>query len=504
MPLDNTSLSSQAMAGAYARRDMSHAQPRPPISNTGVTSGQASETPSSKGVFRDRADAALAAIRKVTPLAPRRKSRAVPLTPDAADFLGSFRWDWWQFTLPNPVTGKGRMDDMSPRERAESLESLMDFGISIGLRAKPVKGGANGYRAGTPFALKVSDKGGVLTVYSGHRTNMPGVSITGGHGACHGIAEQAKARFGQLLLARADVSVDMTFPGAYEQIRLMSELFARDRGIRTKESGTIEEGRTFYLLTDAAQLRIYQKDLERVASGELKIEDADPDLIRVEFVFRPQSRAKRAFSDMSPAQMIRAVHWTRLYAGTLGQLVGALPEGTVIPIQRLERDAEAELSEDARLAHMRFQWGGIMCAHAVRELEESGVDLMGVDLDEVISARAGDMFGRLLRGSDQLARSIERCILVPRMSAEDLTADAMRFAADYEAESSRAMSDAERMIEHVRKRSAPARYRQMREEAYRRNAARYAAEEAERMRARAWRRAGFSSPPVDQRRRAAA
>ena len=58
---------------------------------------------------------------------------------------------------------------------------------------------------------------------------------------------------------------------------------------RVIESDT---GRTFYWGKGEASVKVYQKDLERVADGKLAVEDADPHLVRVEFGFRP-NRTRR-------------------------------------------------------------------------------------------------------------------------------------------------------------------------------------------------------------------
>lgn len=295
MPLDNSdqiSLSQKAIAA----RDASHRDP----------AGVAEDLPDPRIVTRGSFSA--------NPLSRKAKSeRAESTHPALSDLLGQFFFDWYQVTLPNR---EGKASCMvGGAEEADAIGAALDWARTNGLHPGRIGGGHNGYRAALPFTDGPESAEPVFRINSGSTGGlMPNLMLTGGHGACSRLAPALQKAFQGARLSRADAALDWSQPGLWDALHRMAKTLAKSNaklgGVRTIESDT---GRTFYLgsRTSTVSLRVYEKDRERAAKGVIDAADIDPDLIRIEWTFRPQSKSKAGMAKLSPGQMIRSSVWAR-------------------------------------------------------------------------------------------------------------------------------------------------------------------------------------------------
>lgn len=276
-----------------------------------------------------------------------RRSRAKATTPEMLDFMSRFFFDYMTVTIKNSIDGTGLKPGLSdvpatqadyntlargPTNRPEwlaaneheapALEALTDFVVAVGGLYKRSEGESRqGYKVGFQFAAHPTQGKAFLTLKGGHRRNMPAMEISGGNGECARVAPKVREHLGPQLVSRADVSIDISHVGLFEELhKHLAEQSHRLRGVQPPELfGDEERGQTLrwlYHLGDDARgkpryrnrgvwMRVYQKDLERVASGMINSAAADPHLVRVEFVFVHDEREGKArLGVMSPADMI--------------------------------------------------------------------------------------------------------------------------------------------------------------------------------------------------------
>lgn len=330
MPLDNTkthetaSLSERARAAMHADRDRSrapadagHAPPDPRIVTRGSFSGKQLKT---RG----------------------KPVRAVASDPALALLLDQAFFDWFQVTLPN---AEGRAAcNVGGAEEAAAISAAFDWARSQGLHPGRICGGHNGYRAALPFTEGPETVEAIFRVNSGSTGGlMPNLMLTGGHGACARLAPILQKAFPGARLSRADAALDWSQEGLFDDLLAMARLLGMGNkklgGVRLIESDT---GRTFYLgsRTSTVSLRIYEKDRERAARGVIDAADIDPDLIRIEWTFRPQSKSKAGMAGLTPAQMIRTSVWARDFMSR----AAAIMEVT----DRVERLNKQEVTREVR------------------------------------------------------------------------------------------------------------------------------------------------------------
>ena len=329
MPLDNpaknpASLTEQLMASVRQRRDMS---------STPFLDGERPEDPRivTRGSFSRK------------PLKPKAKSETPDSTcADLSELLGEFFFDWFQVTLAN-AQGEASCI-VGGREEEAAVDAAMRFAVANGLHPGRIGGGHNGYRAALPFTNGPESSEGVFRINSGSSGSlMPNLMLTGGHGACAHLAPLLQAAFPDARLSRADAALDWSQEGLFDDLLAMARRIARGNrkmgGVRTIES---ETGRTFYLgsRTSTVSLRVYEKDRERAAKGVIDEADIDPDLIRIEFTFRPQSKSKAGMMGLSPGQMVRTSVWARGFVAQAAKIMNVTG--------RVERLHKQEVAREVR------------------------------------------------------------------------------------------------------------------------------------------------------------
>lgn len=344
MPLDNTnqiSLSQRAAASMRAARDASH---RDTVS---VAEGAQDPRIVTRGSFSDN------------PLNHKAKlERAESTHPALSDLLGQFFFDWYQVTLPNRE-GKASCV-VGSAEEAEAIGAAFDWARTNGLHPGRIGGGHNGYRAALPFTDGPESTEPVFRVNSGSTGGlMPNLMLTGGHGACSRLAPALQKAFPGARLSRADAALDWSQPGLWDALHRMAKTLAKGNvklgGVRTIESDT---GRTFYLgsRTSTVSLRVYEKDRERAAKGVIDAADIDPDLIRIEWTFRPQSKSKAGMATLSPGQMIRASVWARDFMARAAAIMEVTERVERLNKQEVAREV-AEKTLDGTVQHGVDQYG---------------------------------------------------------------------------------------------------------------------------------------------------
>lgn len=338
MPLDNTSrfsLSQQAAASMRAARDVSHRHP------AGGAEGAQDPRQVTRGSFSDKS------------LRQKAKSKRAESThPALSDLLGEFFFDWYQVTLPN-AEGKASCS-VGGADEAEAISAAFGWARTNGLHPGRIGGGHNGYRAALPFTEGPQSIDSVFRVNSGSTGGlMPNLMLTGGHGACARLAPALQLAFPGARLSRADAALDWSQPGLWDALHRMAKTLAKGNvklgGVRTIESDT---GRTFYLgsRTSTVSLRVYEKDRERAAKGVIDAVDIDPDLIRIEWTFRPQSKSKAGMAKLSPGQMIRTSVWARDFMARAAAIMEMTERVERLNKQEVAREV-AEKTLDGTVQH---------------------------------------------------------------------------------------------------------------------------------------------------------
>lgn len=375
----------------------------PPISNTGGISGQSPEIKAKPPRMASQDDAPEP---QNTP-PDIRASRARQTTPRMQAFLRLWFWDWMRLTVQNPQTGKGTKS--GPVMEDAAVATMTRWAVSQGLHCIGIGNGTDGYMAGGRFALSPVDKETVGGIRAGHKTNMPGLELTGADGACDALARSAVSLLGPVLLARADVSFDVSHAGLWDDLLAYTRGQTGQgagRGLKPPTVIESETGRTIYWGSKDTRIKIYEKDLERVAKGKLAIEDADLNLVRIEVTFRPATKEKAAFAKLSPGEMLGTRRFVRRFVEDLGRMVGYTGKGDTMGETRVEAQPDAATIEDrashvikqaartcikaaaSRIVHEQFDGDWHRAVIDPRELHARAVDLISDQIEDMGTATA--------------------------------------------------------------------------------------------------------------------
>lgn len=366
---DNT-LSARALAALRARSG-------PPPGNTGVTFAHRAQNPAQQGFPAKRsARSAPAGCETAPPLPDAQRpvpSRWAKRTAPAMDaFLQGFFFDWLTITVPNSISGKGvrPLGDEGAAMVREAENRLALWAMKNRLFRGRLGNGTDGYRGAANLVDDPTASERVATIRTGHATNMPGLELPGADGRCATLARSALADLGPVLVARADASRDQSVPGLWDALlgyaRENSRAAPGDHGLKPPRLLISETGRTFYWGSDGVKLKVYEKDLERVAAGKLDADEADPHLVRVEFSFSPSSKRKAAFAALSPGDMVRTSVWARRFAEYLARLLGEADERDVMAKQRVSETPDPVTVEERAQRGLAQYAGTIMAAAASR------------------------------------------------------------------------------------------------------------------------------------------
>ena len=272
------------------------------------------------------------------------------------DLANCFRFDWYQCTVLSQRTAKGGFK--KPKDMAEDLRNQREEQAAalemtnvlrlMGLYATQNTGKCPGnYRSSIAFRASLADADHVAIL--GHAGNllMPHVIFPGANGACHNLVEGFR-KFGiPHNVSRCDVRLDISCEG------LMDELISRfyDKEEHTLISST---GRTFYYGSRKSDsfIRIYEKDLERVANGKMNREDADPNLVRIEMQVKPSVERKQAFSVMSAGEVARSKPMMRKLLNAVGEVLSLEGKAEIFVARKVEMDRDVRST--AQHGHQQY------------------------------------------------------------------------------------------------------------------------------------------------------
>ena len=396
------SLSARAMAGVVRP---SATAINPPSGNTGGSFRQSPELKGKSGISLN------GSATKCPP--PPRKSRGKVTTPKMEAFSRLWFFDWLTLTIPNGLTGTGEKRRSTPAQRAEAMrlegparseaisrldgedrhgvreetdavENLCLFAVVQGLRPQRIGRGSDGYNGGLSYGENPTDGDRLLSVRAGHKTNMPGIEISGGDGACERLAPHALNLMGPVLLARADVSYDHSQEGLYDSLLDYCRRVSRATKMAAPRTIESETGKTFYFGKGEASVKVYHKDLERVARGKINPDDADPHLIRVEFTFAPKSNDKAGMARLASngaGHLLGVTHWVRNMVEEVGRLTGVTEKGDAMGVARKEKRPDPRTASD-RSNHGLEQYAKTHCSAVVTEIvrERFGGDWLKAEI----------------------------------------------------------------------------------------------------------------------------
>lgn len=403
----------------------------------------------------------------------RRKSRAAATTPEMAEFLGLWFYDWLTVTIPNGKDGKGhrrRAPEAKPdpaEDRAGFVEAreaearLHRWAVAMGLHRSRIGAGSDGYRGALHLAASPVDGERLATIRASHPYDMPGLEITGGGGECARLAPAALDLLGPVNAARIDVSFDWSQPGLFDALfeYAQMESVARKRpGPRLRDEGA---GRTFYWgetpkksgkkrERPEVMVRVYEKDFERVACGRLRPDDCDPHLVRIEFSFSPRKGAKaglaRLAAENGPGALLGTSLWVRRMAQHIATLTGATGEDAAsLAVSRIERLPVSATCEDRAQACLAGSVNTLCSAAAARIVAEcyDGDWLAAEVTPSEIRAGVIDMVSEYLDAVSAPERIATRLGLD---AARDIDQEAARNAVDVRAWIDRQDSETDRAI----------------------------------------------------------
>lgn len=356
------------------------------------------------------------------------------------DLSRAFVYDWFQGTIWSPSTRRGQYDPQDKSEERAAAVMLIGVLLKMGLMPNyEGAGGQNGYRASVPFFKRHGSREMLANISHASPKAMPNVTFFGGKkGECQQNVDAFKRAGIPILLSRADVRIDLTAPGLFEDLvdRLIKyeiekcgdDLDSKRTTFRLIDGG--RRGKTLYLGAPGSRfmLRIYQKDLQRASAGEIKFADADPDLFRIEGQFRPASKDKFSYAAMSADEMARSNPTMRRVIKTLGELIKIHGDLRIVKSREIARERTFRTSAD----HGMNQYGMIFARAALADLiDEQAVNVeWQIKLDQELVAgisesdiheRMLDDFRSAIRSADYTSRAIKEAGLdLSDMSTEDI------------------------------------------------------------------------------------
>jgi hypothetical protein len=428
----NQPLPHKLKQGGLADRARAVGPSNPPHAKRGGSSRQTDfaegEIPQKKAVPHDVDADGSGAVAQTTP-PPRDRSRKT--SDDMAGFLSEWRFDWLSLTIPNSKDGRGSrlLGDDGEAEALDAEDRLFTWATLRGLRTMRVGKGSDGYLGAAHLAFDPTASERVATIRAGHTSNMPGMELPGANGACADLAPRALEELGAVNLSRVDVCWDISQDGLMDELHEAMRLLATERRMDPpRVDGTEERGRTIYLGKDEAVVRVYQKDMQRVAKGVLSQDEADPSLVRVEVMLRPKGGKKagmaRVARDEGPGALLGATLWVRQLVERVAVLTARVREEQAqLAVTRVRKLPDPRPLRD-RAEHGARQyartWALAEVADMVEERWEGDWLQAEVDPSEVIERAVKRLRGAL----NNVAADV--CGGVGVLEARDVEAEAER------------------------------------------------------------------------------
>lgn len=247
-----------------------------------------------------------------------RKTRAKVTTKDMSDFVKLWFFDWLSVTIPNGSNGKGSRDDgiSGEKQNDEAAKRLFTWATLQGLHVQRIGKGTDRYFGAAHMAFDPVAKDRVASIRDGHSTNMPNIELTGADGICATLAPRALDELGPTLIARADVSWDVSQEGLFDEIHeLLCTMATEHKMEPPRTDGTEEKGRTLYFGAGEASVKVYEKSFELLAKEKIDVADLDANLVRIEFTFRPKKGRKSGLAliakDQGAGGLLATTRWVR-------------------------------------------------------------------------------------------------------------------------------------------------------------------------------------------------
>lgn len=439
MPVENNThvLKSGGLAERAMRSSPAAVRgPYPPSGNTGGSLRHALDRKGNGhadkgGLAEPLAQSAPPSCVHVAQSDPPARCRASRTSSDMENFRDRWFSDWLTITIPNGTTGKGSCSpgDVGTAEAHEATARLMSWVTCAGLRLQRAGRGGDGYAGGASFAMDPTSSDTLAVVRAGHATNMPGLELRGGGGACADLAPKALAELGPVLIARADVSLDVSQEGLFDELAELARQTATENGMSApRVDGTPGAGRTLYLGKGETSVRIYEKGFEMAAKGRIDPADIDPHLVRIEYVFRPRKGAKAGYAriarDEGVGALLGAVHWVRRMTEGIAVIAGyADDETATMAVTRIERTPDPR-PVGVRAAHGARQYAGTFCRAAIAGIvaEQFGGDWLAAKvMPDAVEARAMDIVRRAVRMA-----SHDACDAIGVLAVRDAEEEAVR------------------------------------------------------------------------------
>ena len=219
-------------------------------------------------------------------------------TPRKRSSLLSFRFDWYQATLPQEV------------EPQEVLRWASCLGTPT--PSKPM----HGYDT-------VHDFGQIKVLYGGHSGQFGVHVVIHGGDSCQDIVQYFRKTYPEHRPSRIDVCLDFQGPGSWDDLYQIAKLAAGRFGVKTRLYGDFinaESGRTIYLGTGNSthKVRVYEKGHEQRAKKANP--EAPLDWVRSEIQVRPTGHSRASAASMTPDQVARSTKWTAFFCDALGSV----------------------------------------------------------------------------------------------------------------------------------------------------------------------------------------
>lgn len=388
---------------------------------------------------------------------PPPRDRAKKTSIDMVAFQAGWSFDWLAVTIPNGLDGKGSRcsGDRGDKEAAEATARMFTWATLKGLHVMRVGKGSDGYLGAAHMAYEPTASDRVLTIRAGHTTNMPGLELTGGDGACADLAPQALAELGPVNVSRVDVCWDVSQEGLMDDLHQLMVTLAAERGMDAPRiDGTADRGRTIYLGKDEAVVRVYQKDLERVAKGRIAADDADPDLVRIEVMLRPKKEKKSGIGlvarDEGPGALLGVHLWVRQMMERVAVLTQrAREDAAEMAVTRIQGRPDPRSLRD-RANHGTRQYARVWCLAEIAEIVHNrwgGSWLRAeIDPDEVLDRVVDEIKIHLRR---VVRDTCQRVGVLDAREIEDEAHRAGQMLRRWMDEHHRATNDAKEFLEHA-------------------------------------------------------
>lgn len=342
------------------------------------------------------------------------------------------KFDWFQASLPNPETCKAACE-VGTEQEADLFRRVVKWATLAHHLVAGTPGTAPGvFRSRVPFMSEVGDKESLIQLYSGSSTGgTPNVAISGGDGKCSILAPSFQKSFSGSFLSRADVCIDLSQPGLFDDLYAQAKLFKASQDaagkkrpgfkpLRLDRLQSANGGATVYVNDRAAEVsfKFYLKDFERVADGKLALEDADPDLVRLEFTFRPSTRDKKGMFPLQPSEMLLGKLFSRSFLERVRTVIDMA--GDRLQRVQFERKPKPDESLERAVSFGAKQYGATFVKAAVRSMcAEQGKHLYNAKLDpRSVFARAIGLFGAELLNQDTLSKTLGALVPSPLLDPD--------------------------------------------------------------------------------------